>query len=80
MAHCGMDSALGSSFGTLTITNPDTTVQCEGQRFDHAICLSQSSGDEHRIFYIVPGIGVVLQLTGFLDSWTERDLTAWSLQ
>ena len=74
------DSTHGSSFGTLTITNADTTVQLGAGRFDHAICLSQSSDFDHRTFLIVPGIGVIRQSIGALDSWSEKELIAWSLR
>jgi hypothetical protein len=75
------DSLYGYDFGTVTIMNPDTTVELGIGRFDHAIDLFCTTGGVQSYrFIIVPGIGVVQQSAGFLDSGFKKDLIEWSIK
>lgn len=68
-----------STFGTLTIVNPDTTIQHGGNLFKHAIWVSRNEDLGWESFLIVPGIGVVLEGGALLDSWSSSELIAWNL-
>jgi hypothetical protein len=74
------DSLSGMDFGMVSIVNPDSTVEVQGTTYQHAIYVSLSSNTSGIQFVIVPGIGVVRQTTGILDSYTEKELIEWNIR
>lgn len=74
------DSQYRIDLGTLTIVNADTTIEIEAVKFHHAIQLRQwIDGLEMREYFFVPGVGVVKQSGGILDSGFERKISSWSI-
>ena len=71
------DSLNEYGFGSLMIVNPDTTIELQSGTFHHAIHLSQDVAIGSNDYYIVPGIGVVLQEVGYFEGRTQRSLIGW---
>jgi hypothetical protein len=59
------DSLLGFDWGTITILNPDATVQTHLGTVVHAIVLEQKTANWKLEFIIAPGVGIIRSSSAF---------------